>query len=88
MNNVTELEKEMLIDIMNGENDGVGMGYGETDGLGFTPVQKGVLSSLMQKGFVYNSMDMEIDETPMYCTCKTPETIAIAKELGFEYGDY
>ena len=86
--NITKLENEMLIDIMNGENDGVGMGYGETDGLGFTPEQKGVLSSLMKKGLVYNSMDGEPDDTPMYCSCKTPETIIIAKELGFEYGDY
>lgn len=83
--NITKLEKEMIIYIMNGENDGLGMGYGETDGLGFTPEQKGVLSSLFQKGLVYDSMDGEPDERRMWCSRKTPETIEIAKELGLAY---
>jgi hypothetical protein len=83
--NITDLEKEMLIDIMNGENDGVGMGYSETDGIGLTPEQKGILSSLIKKGLVYNSMDGDPDDTPMYCSCKTDITIPVAEELGFEY---
>jgi len=81
--NITKNEKELLIDIMTGENDGVGMGYSETTGLGLNNLFKGVLSSLVQKGLVYDSEGSE--DVPMYCTRKTVETVKIAKELGFEY---
>jgi len=82
---VTELEREMLIEIMQGENDGVGNGYGEFDGLGLTPERKGVLSSLIKKGFVYNSMEDWEDELAQYCTKQTPQTIEIAKSLNLNY---
>ena len=83
--NITKNEKELLIDIMTGENDGVGMGYSETTGLGLNNLFKGVLSSLIQKGLVYDSEGGEDMDIPMYCTRKTVETVEIAKELGFEY---
>jgi hypothetical protein len=85
--NITDNEKEMLIDIMNDESDGVGMGYSGFDGKGLNNLFKGVLSSLIQKGLVYDSEGNEDMGLPMYCSCKTDETVEIAKGLGMEYPD-
>ena len=68
---ITKLENELLNDIMKGENDGIGMGYSEYDGLVISNEEKGVLGSLLKKGLVYDSNDDNIndyDYVPMYCT--------------------
>ena len=68
---ITKLENELLNEIMLGENDGVGMGYGEYDGVNASNQEKGVLGSLIKKGLVYDSQEdnvNEFDYEPMYCT--------------------
>jgi hypothetical protein len=68
---ITKLENELLNDIMLGENDGIGMGYSEYDGLDISNEQKGVLGSLLKKGLVYDSNEgntNDFDYLPMYCT--------------------
>lgn len=68
---LTQLEKELLKEIQSAEVDGINMGYSEFDGTGITKEQTGVLSSLIQKGVVYDSMASckgDHDYMPMYCT--------------------
>jgi len=67
---ITKLENKLLNSIMLGENDGIGMGYSEYNGEGISNQEKGVLSSLIQKGLVYDSKEDydEWDYEPMYCT--------------------
>ena len=68
---ITKLENELLNDIMLGENDGIGMGYSEYDGLEISNEEKGILGSLIRKGLVYDSQENNIndfDYIPMYCT--------------------
>ena len=66
---LTDLETAMLKRIQNLEVDGIGMGFSEFDGYNLTPQEKGVLSSLIQKGIVYDSTDGDQDfPTPMYCS--------------------
>ncbi len=68
---ITKLENELLNDIMLGENDGIGLGYSEYDGLDISNEEKGVLGSLIKKGLVYDSKEDEsnlFDYEPMYCT--------------------
>lgn len=66
---LTELETAMLKRIQNLEVDGIGMGFSDFDGYNLTPQEKGVLSSLIQKGIVYDSTEGEDDyPTPMYCS--------------------
>jgi len=77
---ITQLENTLLNEIMECENDGVGMGYSEYDGQGISNQEKGVLSSLIQKGIVYDSWATEIGEddyAPMYCTTDLRENIEI-----------
>ena len=74
---MTQLQKAMLKDIQEGENDGIGMGYSEFDGVGLTPLEKGVLGSLVAEGYVYNSATGWEDSDAMYCsTIKAPRLIA------------
>tara|TARA_R110000823_G_scaffold312151_3_gene438649 strand:- start:844 stop:1149 length:306 start_codon:yes stop_codon:yes gene_type:complete len=73
MEKLTKLELELLIYIMQGENDGIGMGYSEYSGEGISNEEKGVLGSLMKKGFVYDSYEEYTEEVDgvtgqMYCT--------------------
>jgi len=73
---MTQLQKAMLKDIQEGENDGIGMGYSEFDGVGLTPLEKGVLGSLVAEGYVYNSATGWEDSDAMYCsTIKAPRLI-------------
>ncbi len=73
---MTQLQKAMLKDIQEGENDGLGMGYSEFDGAGLTPTEKGVLGSLVAAGYVYNSATGWEDSEAMYCTThKAPRLI-------------
>ena len=73
---MTQLQKAMLKDIQEGENDGIGMGYSEFDGVGLTPLEKGVLGSLVAEGYVYNSATGWEDSDFMYCsTSKAPRLI-------------
>lgn len=68
---ITKLENELLNEIMLGELDGIGMGYGEYDGLNASNQEKGVLGSLIKKGLVYDSQGHNVNEfnyEPMYCT--------------------
>lgn len=66
----------MLKDIQDGENDGIGEGYSEFDGIGLTPEEKGVLGSLVAEGYVYNSHEGDPDFEAMYCsTMKAPRLI-------------
>ena len=64
----------MLNEIMDCETDGVGVGYSEYNGLGLSDEEKGVLSSLVRKGIVFNSMKYDSSCSlvssvmPMYCT--------------------
>jgi len=74
---LTKLENDLLTEIMENELDGVGMGYSEYDGEGISNQTKGVLSSLIQKGVVYNAFDGDDDETPMYCTTELRDNIQI-----------
>ena len=79
---LTPLEIEMLVEIMECENDGVGMGYSEYDGTGLTPTQKGVLGSLVKKEMVYDSYenyDEDDGEGQMWCSIENSITIEIAK---------
>ena len=74
--NLTDAQSAMLKDIQEGENDGIGMGYSEFDGIGLTPEEKGVLGSLVAGGYVYNSHVFEPDMEAMYCsTMKAPRLI-------------
>jgi len=70
MEKLTKLELELLIDIMQGELDGIGMGYSEYSGEGISNEEKGVLRSLMKKGFVYDSKSSYAGKEQMYCTTK------------------
>lgn len=73
---LTERQKAMLKEIQEGENDGIGMGYSEFDGVGLTPEEKGVLGSLVAEGYVYNSATGWEDSEAMYCsTQKAPRLI-------------
>ena len=73
---MTHLQKAMLRDIQEGENDGLGMGYSEFDGEGLTPQEKGTLGSLIAGGYVYNSATGWEDSDAMYCTTsKVPRLI-------------
>lgn len=73
---MTQLQKAMIKDIQEGENDGIGMGYSEFDGAGLTPIEKGVLGSLIAAGYVYNSFEGQEGCEPMYCTThKAPRLI-------------
>ncbi len=73
---MTDLQKAMLKDIQEGENDGIGMGYSEFDGKGLTPEQKGVLGSLVAEGYVYNSATGWKASLAMFCsTSKAPRLI-------------
>jgi len=73
---MTQLQRAMIKDIQEGENDGVGMGYSEFDGAGLTPYQKGVLGSLVAGGYVYNSFEGQEGFDAMYCTTmKAPRLI-------------
>ncbi len=69
---ITQLEENLLHEIMSSELDGLGMGYSEFDGLGLDNESKGVLASLIKKGLVYDSTYGEeiIDgeDYRMYCT--------------------
>ena len=73
---MTQLQRAMVKDSQEGENDGLGMGYSEFDGAGLTPEQKGVLGSLVAAGYVYNSFEGQDGFEPMYCTTmKAPRLI-------------
>jgi len=73
---MTQLQKAMLKDIQEGENNGIGMGYSEFDGKGLSPEQKGVLGSLVADGYVYNSATGWEDSDAMFCsTNKAPRLI-------------
>lgn len=73
---MTDLQKAMLKEIQEGENDGIGMGYSEFDGKGLNPEQKGVLGSLVAEGYVYNSATGWEDSDTMFCsTSKAPRLI-------------
>lgn len=73
---MTQLQKAMLKDIQQCENDGLGMGYSEFDGVGLTPSEKGVLGSLVAEGYVYNSATGWEDSDAMFCsTSKAPRLI-------------
>ena len=75
-NTMTQLQKAMLKDIQEGENDGIGMGYSEFDGEGLAPEQKGVLGSLVAAGYVYDSFKGQEGFEAMYCTTqKAPRLI-------------
>ncbi len=68
---ITDLEKQLLKTIIDNEVDGIGKGYSEYDGQGIDNETKGVLSSLIQKDLVYDSMASfkdDHDYMPMYCT--------------------
>jgi hypothetical protein len=68
---ITKNENKLLQEIIESEIDGIGSGYSEFDGIGITNKQKGILSSLIKKGLIYDSMeDFAGDDgvTPMYCT--------------------
>ena len=76
---ITIKEQKMLNEIMDCENDGVGMGYSEYDGLEISNEQKGVLSSLVKKGIVYNSYGNGCDSSiPMYCTTEMREKVEVS----------
>lgn len=70
---LTKMETEMLVEIMECEVDGLDMGFSEFDGRGLTPTQKGVLSSLIKKGMVY-------DSEVAYCSKSNPTRDRLAKE--------
>ena len=65
---LTELEYELLQEIQEHEVDGINMGYSEYDGKGISNQEKGVLSSLIQKGLVYDSYEHDDDFDSMYCS--------------------
>ena len=68
---ITKLENQLLNEIMECEVDGIGMGYSEYDGENISNQDKGVLSSLIQKGLVYDSQQWNKDDRgycPMYCS--------------------
>ena len=82
---ITELEESLLHEIMSSESDGLGMGYSSFDGLDITNEEKGVLSSLIKKGLVYDSTDgCEEFEYRMYCTI--PEKLI--KVIGLDLSGY
>jgi hypothetical protein len=73
---LTELQTEMLLEIQECENDGLGMGYSEFDGEGLTPQEKGVLGSLVAAGYVYNAQNEGSE--PMYCSNPKSPTLTLA----------
>ena len=82
---ITELEESLLHEIMSSEADGLGMGYSSFDGLEIDNETKGVLSSLIKKGLVYDSTDgCEEFEYRMYCTI--PEKLI--KVIGLDLSGY
>jgi hypothetical protein len=76
LDTLTELQTEMLLEIQECENDGLGMGYSEFDGEGLTPQEKGVLGSLVAAGYVYNAQNEGSE--PMYCSNPKSPTLTLA----------
>jgi len=77
---ITKKENLLLHEIIDSEVDGKNTGYSEFDGLGLNDEDKGVLSSLIKKGLVYNSNeDLTIEEgwEPMYCTTELINSIEV-----------
>lgn len=85
---ITELESKLLHEIMSSESDGLGMGYSAFDGLDITNEEKGVLSSLIKKGLVYDSTCgeeiIDDDDYRMYCT--NPDQLL--KVVGLDLSGY
>lgn len=73
---MTQRQIAMLKEIQESENDGIGMGYSEFDGVGLSPEEKGVLGSLVAEGYVYNSATGWEGVVAMFCsTQKAPRLI-------------
>ena len=85
---ITKLESKLLHEIMSSESDGLGMGYSSFDGLDITNEEKGVLSSLIKKGLVYDSTCGEEiiygEDYRMYCT--NPDQLL--KVVGLDLSGY
>lgn len=82
-NDLTQRENKMLIEIMQCECDGLGRGFSEFDGIGLSPEEKGVLSSLIQKEMVYDCYEDEPTKEKMFCTNLNEITKKIAEQNNF-----
>ena len=60
---MTHLQKAMLRDIQEGENDGLGMGYSEFDGEGLTPQEKAEWEFKTAVGVAEQLKELKLPET-------------------------
>ena len=75
---ITALEDKMLKEIIEAEIDGVGRGYSEFKiNSKMANQEKGVLSSLIQKGLVYDSYDNDEDLGQMWCTTSLRDNVKV-----------